>query len=159
MSSWTFFSPFPLTQRLKISNDITKEKGIYFDSIRNPLPSMRFEQKCENPSCHGVCHCADAQWVTPSLMQFKPGEKKKKDSQFRLNKKDILNIEPNKFSFFIEGNHLSIYFFRDIQIFTHAWLLCYQCFCLFLGWSQNHRGRRYRKLSLTGMQCSSIFCF
>lgn len=62
-------------------------------------------------------------------MQFKPA--KRKDSQFRLDKKDILNIEPYKFSFFKEGNHLNMYFFRDIQIFTHVWLLCYQYFCPF----------------------------
>lgn len=42
--------PFPLKQRLKISNDITKEKGIYFDSIRNLLYSMKFVQKRKNLS-------------------------------------------------------------------------------------------------------------
>lgn len=133
MSSQTF-SPFPLTQRLKNSNDITKETGIYFDSIKNLLPSMRFVQKRKNRSWQGVCHHADAQWVTPSLMQFKP--EKRKDSQFSLDKKDRLKIDLNKFSFLKVGNHLNIYFFRVIQIFALVWLLCYEYFCPLLSWSQ-----------------------
>lgn len=80
--------PFPLTQRLKISNDITKENGIYLDSIRNLLlPFMSLVQKCKNLSKQGVCHCDDRLWVTPSLMKFKPA--KRKNTQFRLNKKKI----------------------------------------------------------------------
>lgn len=103
---------FPLTQRLNISNDITKKKGIYFDSIKNLLPSLRFvKKKCKNPSWQGECHCADAQWVTPSLMQFKPA--KRKDSQFRLGKKDILNIEPNKFSFFKRRKSFKCIFLQE----------------------------------------------
>lgn len=91
-----------------------RKNGVYCDSIRNLLLSRRLVPKCKNPSWQGVCHCADARWVTPSRTQFKPA--KSKDAQFRLDKKDILNIEPYKFSFFKEGNHLNMYFFRDIQI-------------------------------------------
>ena len=130
-----------------------RKTGVYFDSIRNLLLSKRLVPKCKNPSRQGVCHCADARWVTPSRTQFKPA--KSKDSQFRLDKKDILNIEPYKFSFFKEGNHLNMYFFKFL---THVWLLCDHYFCPFLSGSQKYRGRQ-RKLSLTGMQCSSIFCF
>lgn len=114
--------PFPLTQRLKISNDITKENGIYLDSIRNLLlPFMSLVQKCKNLSKQGVCHCDDRLWVTPSLMKFKPA--KRKNTQFQLNKKDILDIELNNFFFFKKENYLKMHFFRDFQN---------QCFCLFL---------------------------
>lgn len=64
--------PFLLTQRLKTVNDITKENGIYFDFIRNLLPFINLVQKSKNLSKQGVCHCAASQWVTPSVMKFKP---------------------------------------------------------------------------------------
>lgn len=50
------------------------------------LPSMRPVQKMQESFLTGCMHCDHAQWVTPSLIQSKPAQRK--DSQVRLGKKD-----------------------------------------------------------------------